>query len=376
MKRLLPLAAALLLWLPAAAHAATLSVFTADSCNGSVACEKYSAGSPVGIVAFQGEPGEANRVSVTRTGGTVTVHDDAAPVRPKAPCTAVDERTASCPAQSGSGPIPGFSAALGDGDDRILVAAELQARTSLSGGPGADLIRGGADDDRLDGGEGPDQLSGGEGEDTVDYSGRTARVFVELAASVGGERNEGDTYVDVEIALGGSGDDVLLGSGDRDTLDGGLGDDRLDGRGGDDLLTGGQGTDSLTGGAGDDELEGDPEQGDEVYTATFTPRGDTLIGGSGDDVLSDQAGGGDRMSGGPGDDRLTPLGPGAAVLRGGPGNDELEGGEGRDRLFGDAGRDRIFARDGRIERVDCGTGRDRLTSDRRDRARGCERWRR
>ncbi|CAA9529085.1 MAG: Alkaline phosphatase [uncultured Solirubrobacteraceae bacterium] len=375
MKRLVLLAAAVLLWLPAASHAATLSVFTADSCNGSVACEKYSAGSPVAVVSFLGEPGEANRVTVTREGGTVTVRDEAAPVRPKAPCTAVDERTASCPAQSGEGPIPGFAAGLGDGDDRIQIAALLQTRTSLAGGPGADVLVGGPDDDRLDGGEGRDALTGGEGDDTADYSGRTAPVVVNLPQSAGGELGEGDSLVDLELALGGGGDDVLIGGEGPTTLDGGLGDDRLDGRGGNDVITGGQGLDVLTGGAGDDQLEGDPEQGDDVYTAEFTPRRDTLSGGSGDDVLTDQAGGGDRLSGGSGDDRLALMGGGSAVLRGGPGNDELEGGEGRDRFFGDAGRDSIDARDARIERVDCGTGRDRIRSDRRDRLRRCERRR-
>ena len=43
-------------------------------------------------------------------------------------------------------------------------------------------------------------------------------------------------------------------------------------------------------------------------------------------------------------------------LNGGPGNDSLTGGAGRDGLRGGPGRDRIRARDGRRDRVTCGSG--------------------
>ncbi|MCA1587134.1 MAG: hypothetical protein LC744_00150 [Chloroflexi bacterium] len=71
---------------------------------------------------------------------------------------------------------------------------------------------------------------------------------------------------------------------------------------------------------------------------------------------------------------------------GGSGNDRINGGSGNDRLFGGAnidnfsggsGNDVISARDGRRDTVNCGTGRDRVTADRRDRvSRNCERVRR
>lgn len=108
---------------------------------------------------------------------------------------------------------------------------------------------------------------------------------------------------------------------------------------------------TATGTAAADRLEG----------TTF---GDRLIGRGGDDLLL----GGNRddcLLGGPGDDRL----------RGEAGNDVLRGGRGVDRLDGGSGRDRLDSRDGRREIVRCGTGRDRVRADRRDRLLGCERKR-
>lgn len=108
-------------------------------------------------------------------------------------------------------------------------------------------------------------------------------------------------------------------------------DDRIDGSGRDDRLSGGDGDDDLCGEAGDDDLRG----------------------GAGDDDLR----------GGAGDDRLT----------GGSGRDSLTGGPGHDVLSGGPGNDTVHARDGRRDRVTCGTGDDRIAADREDRvARDCE----
>lgn len=130
----------------------------------------------------------------------------------------------------------------------------------LIGGNDADTLAGGTGNDRLDGGMGADRLLGGAGTDAVDYSARTAGVFVDLADTFVGKEGaagEGDTvYSDVEIVLGGSGNDVLRGTEGADSLYGNGGDDTLDGRGGDDLLVGGSGKDKLTGGAGNDRLFG------------------------------------------------------------------------------------------------------------------------
>jgi Ca2+-binding RTX toxin-like protein len=74
------------------------------------------------------------------------------------------------------------------------------------------------------------------------------------------------------------------------------------------------------------------------------------------------SGSGDAIRGRGGDDRL----------RGLNGDDCLYGETGDDRLAGDAGADRLNARDGAVDRVKCGPGRDRVIADRRNElGRGC-----
>jgi Tol biopolymer transport system component len=99
-------------------------------------------------------------------------------------------------------------------------------------------------------------------------------------------------------------------------------------------------------------------------------RGDCIDLGSG----SDRASGGasnDRIAGGSGNDRISG-GARNDRLVGQSGRDRISGGSGRDRFSGGSGRDRIRSRDGRSERVNCGSGRDTVIADRSDRLRGCE----
>jgi hypothetical protein len=142
------------------------------------------------------------------------------------------------------------------------------------------------------------------------------------------------------VSFGGRDDDVLLGSSFGDRMYGRQGRDLLRGRAGSDCLFGGEGADVLDGDGGDD----------------------TLSGGDGRD----------RLFGGAGNDRLLG-GAKADELHGDTGNDQLFPGTGRDRVWGGAGNDVISARDGSRDVIDCGAGLDRVTADRRDRLRGCER---
>ena len=141
-------------------------------------------------------------------------------------------------------------------------------------------------------------------------------------------------------SYGGRDDDVLLGSTFGDRLFGRQGRDLMRGREGNDCLWGGEGADVLDGDGGDDSLWG----------------GD----------------GRDRLFGGSGNDRLLG-GAKADELHGDTGNDQLVPGTGRDRVWGGPGNDTISARDGSRDVIDCGAGLDRVTADRRDRLRGCER---
>ena len=141
-------------------------------------------------------------------------------------------------------------------------------------------------------------------------------------------------------SCGGRDADVLFGSSFGDRRYGRQGRDLLRGRAGNDCLFGGEGADVLDGDGGDDTLSGGDGR-------------DRLFGGAGNDRVLGGAKG-DELRGDTGDDRLFP-------------------GPGRDRVWGGAGNDVISARDGSRDVIDCGPGLDRVTADRRDRLRGCER---
>jgi Ca2+-binding RTX toxin-like protein len=116
------------------------------------------------------------------------------------------------------------------------------------------------------------------------------------------------------------------GAGGNDTIDGGTGNDKLYGAGGADKLTGGDGNDQLFGGGGSDSLSG---------------------------------------------------GRGKDTLNGGTGNDKLTGGADVNKYAGGAGDDTVNARNGRVETIDCGSGRkDSASVDKRDKVKGCERVKR
>ena len=164
--------------------------------------------------------------------------------------------------------------------------------------------------------------------------------------------------------------DELIGTAFGDNLFGFAGDDVLSGLGGNDCLTGGAGDDRLSGGDGRDTLEG-------------STGNDTASGGTGNDKLTGNAGR-DKLSGGAGNDNLSGV-SGNDVLSGGAGNDKLSGSTGNDRLTGGSGRnsysggpgkDSIDAANGRVERVDCGSGRDSVRADRKDKVKRCEKVRR
>lgn len=141
--------------------------------------------------------------------------------------------------------------------------------STLAGGPGADQLSGGAGDDRFfgfdygDPGDSADRddvasdvVDGGPGSDTVDYHARKSDLDLTLSGTGpgGGEAGEHDRLRDVEVILGGRGDDLIIGSPGADRLEGNGGADHLRGGGGDDELIGGLGADDLRGGRGDDRL--------------------------------------------------------------------------------------------------------------------------
>ncbi|MEM7470504.1 MAG: calcium-binding protein [Pseudomonadota bacterium] len=238
----------------------------------------------------------------------------------------------------------------GDGDDTIY------------GSTGADSIDGGQDDDYIYGSSGAQTLIGGDGLDTVDYSGSTAGVDIDLSAGIANDAQGGDATGDdlfgFEVVVGSDLGDTLQGNSGNDTLEGGLGDDYFFVTDGFDVLDGGDDSDTLdfslaTSGVSVDlttqivlggNLGTNFVQGMENVVATQWD--DTLTGssvennflaGAGDDSLSG-LGGDDTLDAGAGDDTLSG-GSGADSLLGGDNDDVLIGGTGADTLDGGTGFD-------------------------------------
>jgi len=292
-------------------------------------------------------------------------------------CKAVDdsEFRVWCVVEEGQ-----FHVRLGDRDDRFDMRpfASASVRTSVSGGPGADvliggpatdLLNGGGDDDELSGGPaGADMLSGVPGRDTASYTERTVPITVTLpepaapasttspapgtspvegftietwgaanfvarpVAGDDGASGEGDdVQADVERVLGGDAGDSLVGSSAGNELEGRWGDDNLYGAGGGDRLEGGLGDDHLSGATGEDVL----------YDVTGTDR---LNGGAGDDTI---------------DSRFEITTP-------------VSGADLADDLNGGSGDDTILAQDGSRDRIDCGSGTDTVVADPIDSFRDCD----
>lgn len=159
------------------------------------------------------------------------------------------------------------------GNDKIIFDPGVSLPATIFGGDGNDVLSGGDRSNRLcgEGGHdiligstGRDQFIGGSGTDTADYSQRLDDLVITLdgkpndgTPTVGTTKGEGDNVMgDVEIVIGGYGDDSITGSAKRDVLRGAAGDDTLVGNAGDDLLVGGDGADVIIGGLGDDTLMG------------------------------------------------------------------------------------------------------------------------
>ncbi|HNI68264.1 MAG TPA: Calx-beta domain-containing protein, partial [Nitrospira sp.] len=172
----------------------------------------------------------------------------------------------------------------------------------LKGWGGDDRIEGGAGNDRLDGGAGDDLLSGGDGSDVLSYALAPNAIVIDLTAGIATSDGNGgtDTFFgietllgsdhddvfrgttlgpacdgrggfdtidysgatgsvalvlsNIEVAIGGAGNDTLTGDGGNNLLVGGAGDDSLSGNGGYDVLNPGTGIDLIDGGAGNDRL--------------------------------------------------------------------------------------------------------------------------
>jgi Ca2+-binding RTX toxin-like protein len=159
------------------------------------------------------------------------------------------------------------------------------------------------------------------------------RAVIRLGNQNDSLRYEFASFEDPVVTMnvdGGLGDDTITGGPGADTLDGGAGTDTINGEDGNDRITGGVGNDTINGGRGTDHL--------------FGNLGGDVINGDADN---------DEIDGGVGDDTI-------------------DGGQGADVIRGDSGVDRIASKDGFVDNINCGLGKDVLTRDGNDTVKRCE----
>lgn len=269
----------------------------------------------------------------------------------------------------------GDDTVYGDAGDDTIVYAGTDGNDAIYGGAGEDtlkIVEGNADADEtvqveLDGGAitraGGATIASierveidlGSGSDTLDYSGSTDAVEVDLLTG----KASGFTFVrNLENVIGGSGDDTLLGNNadnrlagalGNDTLRGGFGNDTLEGSAGADLLYGEAGDDTLVGGEGDDRIDGGEGSDTASYAGAAAAVAVSLAIAGPQDTLgagSDMLVGIENLDGSAHDDTLSGN-AGDNVIDGSAGADTMEGGAGNDTyVVQDAGDLAIEGADG------------------------------
>lgn len=184
------------------------------------------------------------------------------------------------------------NAVSGSGNDTLTGNADANrldggaGNDILNGGAGNDTLLGGTGDDTLIGGTGNDVLDGGMGNDvylfdsgfgqdviadaggvdSLDFSGFSVGISVNLNlgnASVSGGGGSLSGLTAIENVTAGSGDDTLIGNAADNYLSGGAGNDNINGLLGNDTLDGGTGNDTMTGGGGNEYMF--DEAGDDTY---------------------------------------------------------------------------------------------------------------
>ena len=128
----------------------------------------------------------------------------------------------------------------GQGNDKLYGGSGDDV---LDGGSGTNVVDGGSGNDRIIAGGGNDVITGGAGFDTIDFSGASYGVTVDLNKHFAVAGTTADKIYGVE---------AIVGSAFADQLSGNKGDNVIDGGAGNDLIRGGKGADVLIGGDGND----------------------------------------------------------------------------------------------------------------------------
>ena len=264
----------------------------------------------------------------------------------------------------------GIIVSLGGGNDELRIEGRLPVPVRYSGGPGRDSAWWPGEN-----GQGAKVDNDGNPDDGPD--------------------GWDDVEADVEILAGRPLNDTL-GSGSRgasfyprdgdDTVRGGSGPDRIaaayvETDGTDEGMFYPQGRDTVRCGRGQDfvlhdtddviardcEAFGRPTPEDPAQYYLFRgSRGNDFLGAPANWAPA-------RMYAGSGNDRVEGPPFGAARVELGPGNDRYRS-QGVSRVYGQSGNDFVHVRDRTPgDRVDCGSGRDRVVADKKDRvSRNCE----
>ncbi|WP_099823396.1 Hint domain-containing protein [Oceaniglobus indicus] len=140
-----------------------------------------------------------------------------------------------------------------EGDDLIFGGAGSdvlrgnEGNDTLQGDEGLNFLEGGAGDDVFIAGDGADSFFGNTGLDTIDYSGSTGAVNVNLGTNElsGGAAGNDSINDSVEGIIGSDFDDTLTGGDGVNVFDGGAGNDAIT-TGVDDTVRGGSGDDTFT----------------------------------------------------------------------------------------------------------------------------------
>lgn len=151
----------------------------------------------------------------------------------------------------------GINANLGTGriKDSFGNTDRVSGIEAVDGTFARDVFIGSARDETFGGLAGKDYFNGKGGFDTIDFSGNTSPIAVQVALGSGSGQigNDGwgqsETAVGIENIIGSRRDDQIFGDNRANLLVGGGGDDRLGGNGGSDTLTGNGGADRFQFGA-------------------------------------------------------------------------------------------------------------------------------
>jgi Ca2+-binding RTX toxin-like protein len=278
MTRRIVVTTALLLAMPASAHAATLTNLG-------------------GTLRYTAAAGKPNAVTLTQDtlGVTVTRGPDDDPI------------TGTGCAETSPGTVfvcAGVTTVVadgGDGNDTLNASGLTAANASLAGGAGDDTLTGGAGNDTLDGGDGDDGLRGGRGADAFFGGAGIDRAFFDarplLGVSLNNLPGDGDdndnVHSDVEdveanpgagapaTLTGSDAGNVLILTSGSGVITGGNGNDTLQGADGDDLFNADDGfADRVFCGGGVDTVHAD--QLDQVYSNCENVTRRNVIGGADD----------------------------------------------------------------------------------------------